>query len=242
MRSERMTKQPSSNRRKGLIIAAAILVVGGGAWGLSAAYKAKKNELPKELSVESLRAKAADPMKLHQELDQAMSRPDLNEVQREKLRDNMHVLREEHEDQRINAYFAAPEAERKVMLDKQLDEMQAHMKEWQQRRAANPGRGATGEANRGPRDANRASRSGGSSGGSGGGGQASVGGAGGPRPGGPGGRGPRNHTQAERKQRSESRDPDQTVRRYAYMQALQGRAKERGIDMPFHGPGGPGGR
>lgn len=53
-------------------------------------------------------------------------------------------------------------------------------------------------------------------------------------------------TQQERKERSESRNPDQTARMMAYFSAMRDRAASRGIQMPdrpggFGGPGGPGG-
>jgi uncharacterized protein YdaU (DUF1376 family) len=48
-------------------------------------------------------------------------------------------------------------------------------------------------------------------------------------------------TQQERKERSESRNPDQMARQMAYFSAVEHRATERGIKMPGPGPGGPGG-
>jgi hypothetical protein len=48
-----------------------------------------------------------------------------------------------------------------------------------------------------------------------------------------------NMTAQERKNRSESRNPDRTARRMAYFSALRARMAERGIEMP-HGPGGRG--
>ncbi len=49
-------------------------------------------------------------------------------------------------------------------------------------------------------------------------------------------------TQQERKEQSESRNPDQMARGMAYFAAMQARAAQRGIQMPNRGPGGgPGG-
>ncbi len=45
----------------------------------------------------------------------------------------------------------------------------------------------------------------------------------------------------ERKQRMESRNPDETVRFFRYFGQMMQRANERGVNM-FGGPGGPGGR
>ncbi len=44
----------------------------------------------------------------------------------------------------------------------------------------------------------------------------------------------------EQKARAESRNPDSAARRRAYFQALRARAAERGIQMPWGGPGGHG--
>ena len=41
----------------------------------------------------------------------------------------------------------------------------------------------------------------------------------------------------ERKERSETRDPDRAARQMAYFAAIRDRATQRGIKMPF-GPGG----
>ena len=44
----------------------------------------------------------------------------------------------------------------------------------------------------------------------------------------------------ERKERSETRDPDRAGRQMAYFAAMRDRATERGIKMPFGAGGGPG--
>ncbi|MCO6436037.1 MAG: hypothetical protein J5J06_03015 [Phycisphaerae bacterium] len=57
-----------------------------------------------------------------------------------------------------------------------------------------------------------------------------------------------NRTQQERKEQSESRNPDEMARGMAYFSAMRARAQERGIQMPGGpgfgrgGGGGPGGR
>ena len=48
-------------------------------------------------------------------------------------------------------------------------------------------------------------------------------------------------SQAERKERSESRNPDQTARNMAYFSAVRARMTERGLQPPGGGRGGPGG-
>ena len=55
--------------------------------------------------------------------------------------------------------------------------------------------------------------------------------------------GGQNASREERKNRSESRNPDDRARRMAYRQAMEGRMKERGITPPqWGGPRGGGGR
>ena len=49
-------------------------------------------------------------------------------------------------------------------------------------------------------------------------------------------------TQQDRKERSESRDPDQMAQRVAYFSAIQSRMKERGMAPPQFGPGMRGNR
>ncbi len=226
--------------RKVLIATAATLVLATGVWGVATFSRGKKTTLPKEI-VQKIKAESNDPGKVMQTVHEAMDRKDLTEEQRHELWQNVHNVMEARMDQRMNDYFAANETQRKAILDRDIDEMQARMKEWQQRRAQRERDGAT----RGP----------GSTGGPGGGqrggspavaggrpGGASASAAPGPNQGGPRGgdhRGPPSRDQ--RMRRTQSRDPDQAARRMAYFTALHARAQERGIQMP--GPmGGPGGR
>ncbi|MBN1488448.1 MAG: hypothetical protein JXA69_00905 [Phycisphaerae bacterium] len=220
--------------RKALLSAAGILVLGGGAWGVVALTSGPKSTLPEDLSVNALKAKAAeDPGKVFERVHDAMRREDLTEEQQHELRENAREVMDAQIEQRLDEYFVASQDQRKMILDRQLDEMQSRMKEWQQRRtererdgapqgerprpsgaapAAEPGSpGTTPQARPGPDD--RSGRFGDR-------------------------RGP--PTQEQRKMRSESRDPDQRARRMAYFTALRKRAEERGIQMPFFG-GGPGG-
>jgi uncharacterized membrane protein len=213
-------KAATGNRKLiAALVAAGVVLVGGGAYGVVSYVKAKKNAVPKEFTVAALKADSQDPRKMFEKIHEAMSRPELNDQQREAIHDNARAVMEAQMDQRISAYFDAPEPQRKAILDKQIDEMQAHMKEWQQRRARE-------EAARGPA-----------------GDRAPGGQPGGPPnagspPGGPrDGRGPGGHasTPQQRKARSESRDPDASARRMAYFAAMRQRAEERGIQMPFGG-------
>ncbi|HRX85188.1 MAG TPA: hypothetical protein P5572_09235 [Phycisphaerae bacterium] len=161
----------------------------------------------------------------------------LSDEERDKLREGMHAMFQEEMDARITAYENASDEEKVALLDKQIDEMVARRAEWEKRRAE--------------REAERAKA--GQGGGQGNGGQPGAGpGAGGPPADGnaargegrgPGRRGPQ--SVQERKQREESRNADNDVRRIRYFRALRERAQKRGVDMgrgPWGGGGGPGGR
>ncbi len=216
--------------RKTLVAAAGILLVACGAWGYMSWAKDKGPAVPKDLTVAALQAKAdQDPGKVFEQVHQAMDRKDLTEEQRHAVWENAHQVMEVQMDKRMDAYFAATTpAQRNAVLDQQINEMQARMKEWQARRAQH-GNDDHGPGDRGPRSAPAARTSGASA-----------------QPGTPaatarpadGQHGPRHEpSRQERKSHTESRDPDKSARRMAYFAAMRQRAEERGIQMPF-GRGG----
>ncbi len=221
--------QRASSNRKTIVVlvAASLLVLGGAAFGVVSLVKARRSAVPAEFTIAALKADAKDPHKMFEKVHEAMSRPELSDQQREAIHDNARAVMEAQMDVRMNAYFAAPQAQRKAIIDRDLDEMQARMKEWQQRRPRDESGRAPGDRPQG--SARRDAQAPGSPP-PGGGPQAD-------RRGGP--RGDHNSTPQERKTRSESRDPDKTARRTAYFTAMRQRAEERGIQMPFRG-GGPG--
>jgi hypothetical protein len=216
-------------KRKILLVPAAILVLGASVWGVAALAKGKKTTLPKEFSVAALKAVSADPGKVFARVHEAMNRTDLTDQQRHELHENVHQVMEAQMNERLDEYFKAPASDRQAILDRQLDEMQAHMREMQQRygQSGRPNRGDDRRQN-GPGDAGPAAT-----------------GTGGPNvAGGPNGAGggpgqgwhDRHHgpsTRQERKLHSESHDPDQRAQMMAYRTALRKRAQERGIQMPF---------
>ncbi|HOW18629.1 MAG TPA: hypothetical protein PLC79_06295, partial [Phycisphaerae bacterium] len=165
---------------------------------------------------------------------EAMSRPGLTEEQRHELWQSARTAMEAQLDKRIDEYFAASDSQKQVILDRQIDEMQSRMKEWQQRRAQWEQQGRPGAArpDGGPRGGGSAASGGGS-----GGGPGAAPAAGGP-PGGPrdGRHGP--PSREERMRHTQARNPDQAARRLAYFTALRKRAEQRGIQMPFGPPGG----
>jgi len=215
---------------RALFATAGILILGCAAWGVVSLTREKGPAVPKDFTVEALKAKSEDPGQLFEQVHQAMNRTDLTEEQRHAIRENVHTVMEVQMDKRLDEYFAAAQPQRQAILDRHLDEMQAHMKEWQQRREQRQR-----AENRVPEEQRADHQTPGGPFPGRAGGQAADGRSGGP-PGRPDARGPRQHTREERKQRSESRDPDKSARRLAYFSALHQRAEQRGIQMPF-GPG-----
>lgn len=222
-------------KKKAMIAGAAVLVLGGGVWGTLALTNGKKSSLPSDLQ-KAIKAGADDPGKLMEQVRAAVDTGKLTEEQRHELFRSVHDAMEKQMDKRLDEYFVAAPANRTAILDRHIDEMQARMKEWEQRRAQGapePRDGTAGGSGDRPRRSEQAGASGGSAGG-----PPSAGGG----PGGGGFRGDRHGppSREQRKERFESRDPDSRARRMAYFSALQARAQQRGIQLsgPMMGPGG----
>jgi len=199
-----------------IIAAALIAVVGGSVWGLSRGNSKPQVAIPKELSVESLKAQAeAEPARMMTTVRETMRRDDLTDEQRRQIAENMRKVWEDTMRKRVDDYYAAnSEEDKKAILDRQIDEFEERRKELEERRKEDAKNGES-------RD--RADR-----------GQPFRGMFG-------------QQTKEERKERSESRDPDRMARQTAYFSAMRERMSERGIKAPFGpgggfgGPGGPGG-
>lgn len=187
-------------------------VLGGSAWAVFRVPKAKVVgvEIPKDLTVESLKAKVEEPEKLRETIRETMQREDLTDEQRRQIAENMRTVWEEEMNKRVDEYFAAPEEEKTAVLDRQLDEFRERMKEWEQRRKEEKKDGEKERAEQGRRFAGMFGQ----------------------------------QSREQRKERSETRDPDRAGRQMAYFMAMRTRAAERGINMPMGGGGfrgGPGG-
>ncbi len=226
--------------RKTLYVAIGILAIAGGGWAVARMAKNKAPSVPKDLTVEALqKVAAADPGKAFEKVHEVMHNSNLTEEQRHQVMENAHAVMEAQMDKRLDEYFTAPENQRVAILDRQIDEMQARMKDWEKRRAEHEKERAARNASGGPSGGGATAAGGGNPGGP-------TAGSGGPGPGGDrrwGG--PRGEpTRQQRKERFESRNPDSMARRMAYFTAMRKRAQERGIQMPGfmgRGPGGPGG-
>jgi len=138
----------------------------------------------------------------------AMRDESLTEEQRREMFEKMREAREAEMDQRVAEYFGATEEERVAILDKHIDEFEARRREWEARRAE---REAEEGDDRGEREESREER-----------------------------REQwrermRSQSQAERKERSESRNPDQQGQRMAYFSAMRSRMESRGIQPPGGG-------
>lgn len=161
------------------------------------------------------KATPPDPNVLLARLEQE----NLPEEERRAAREQMREAMQARMDTRLDEFFSASEADKQAVLDRHLDEIQKELAEFEKRRAEWEKRrqereaAAASDPNRDPNVA-------------------------------PERRWQRPNMAAmspeERKQRSESRDPDRMGRMMSYFAALRARATERGIQMPQWGPPGGG--
>lgn len=194
-------------------ISLVVLIVGGVVWGWTRSSDSRQSTLPKELSVASLKAQIADPAAAGETIRNTFERDDLTEEQRRELRGNMRQVFQAMMDEHVNEYFSATEEEKLAVLDKHIDEMQKHMERWRERREQwEKERKEKGEAE--PTAEEREARW-----------RERAG----------------SQTQGQRKEQSESRNPDDMARRMAYFSAVHQRMSARGIEMPWGRGGGPGG-
>ena len=201
-----MTMPDFRSPQSWIIAAASITVVGGSVWALSRGGNAPTGvAIPRELSVESLKAQAAaEPGRMMDTVRDTMRRDDLTDEQRRQVAENMRKVWEDTMQKRVDEYYAAASDEdRKAILDRQIDEFEQRRKEWEERRKQDEKKTGKDGAERGP----------------------GFRGLFGPQ------------SKEERKERSESRDPDKAARQMAYFAAVRERMSERGIKAPF-GPGG----
>jgi hypothetical protein len=212
-----------------------MLVLISGVWAVSAWTKSNANAepastLPKELSVEALKAEAAKPSDNRERMREVFNREDLTEEQRQELRRNIWEVRRTQMEARMEAYFAAAPEAQPVILDQQIDELVERMNQWRSERPEGERGDRPGRERRRASDQTQNSNQAE--------GADSARGPGSGR-GSWGGNRPR-QTQQQRKQRSEDRNADQMGRRMAYFTAMRARAQERGIEMPGRGGGGRG--
>jgi hypothetical protein len=132
----------------GLTLAAA--VIGVSAWGATQ-WRGNGDQVavPKELTVEGIKANATDPGRAMDAMRATMDRTDLTDEQREQVRRNMREVWEQSMTERVEEYYAASEEDKVAVLDKHIDEMEAWRKAWEERRAEREKDGADGD--RGPR-------------------------------------------------------------------------------------------
>jgi hypothetical protein len=192
---------------------AGLLALGAGYWHFAGAPAAPGGPvIPQEFTVAAL--KATEPEKAMSSFRQVMEREDLSEEQRRQIMENADQVREDRREEAMNEYFNAPASERTRILDKQIDEMERFRKEREAEREAREKEreNMTEEQREKEREKWRNMF-----------------------------RGRENATQAERKTRAESRSADKSGRRMLYRAVMMDRMKERGIQPPRWGPGGPGG-
>lgn len=192
-----------------LTLAAMLLPIGGAvAWYRHDPVASKPSLLPKELSVEAIKAASNEPGKLMATMRDNFRREDLSDEQRRELRRNMREAWRSRTTERVNEYFNASEEDANTVLDRHIDEFASGMKAM---RAAREEREKTRKKDGSASDRQNRRQ----------------------------GRGSR--SQQDRKQSSESRNPDETARAMLYFNNLRARATERGIQLPGRGGGRGGG-
>lgn len=195
-----------------------VLTLGGTVWGLLRWTGNEESDLPAELSLENLKAQVKeDPGKAMATIRGASRREDLTDEQRREVFSNMREVWQTQMTERVDEYFAAADDAKEALLDRHIDEFQKRMTEWSQQRERREQERKEAEktADSDDADEGESTREGmhrrfGS------------------------------RTQQERKEHSESRDPDVSARMMAYFSALRDRASARGISM-WGGRGGSGG-
>ena len=189
------------------LVSGAVVVFSASLWAIVGGGGSSDRDgpsLPENLTVASLAKQAkTDPGVMRRTIRETMESEGLTDEQRRQAGRNMGQVWRGMMDERVDEYLNAPEDQRVAVLDRQIDEFQERMKEWQKeretRRREREARGDQGENDRRERGWGRG----------------------------------RSTTRAQRKQRSESRDPDRMGRRIAHRTAMRERMQQRGIEMPF---------
>ncbi|MEK6677618.1 MAG: hypothetical protein AABZ47_18445 [Planctomycetota bacterium] len=131
-----MTLSNANSPKTWIILVTSVVGVSGGAWGMWSYSHAKvdPDALPKELSVESLKAQSHEPGKMFETMRDLRDREDLTDEQRQKLRDNMREVFQSRMKENVDEYFAATPEQQNDVLDKQLDAFQEQMNRWEEQR------------------------------------------------------------------------------------------------------------
>jgi hypothetical protein len=199
-----------------LLAASVVVTLGAGVSGVLILLVPAPIVMPEELTVEALEQQWDDPARLMRHVHKAIRQNNLTGLQQQQLQANMLYVWEQRTNQRVDEYLAASEAEREAILDRHLDAMQQRRAEADRQRAAFRQEvgmaGSPSEQAGGDRGVWPASPS-------------TSGAAEGDPP-------ARGSTRQERKECSESSDPDWTARWMAYFTALRKRADARGLDFP----------
>lgn len=186
------------------------VLVGASVWGITAHYRNADATpvLPRELTVEGLKEQRAEPGKMRDTMREAMDREDLTDEQKRQIAQNMREVWRSTMRERVDEYFNASEDDRVAVLDRQIDEFQRFREEMERRRADQERAGQAKEGDKARPEREERWRG-----------------------------AMESQSKEERKERSESRNPDEMGRTMAYFGAMRQRMTERGIKPPEGGPG-----
>jgi hypothetical protein len=120
----------------------AVVVLGGAAltvasvWGVTRVARRAEAapSLPKEYTVEALKAKVDDPGAMMGTVREAMRSEELTDEQRRELMGNMREVWRQTMLARVDEYYSAPPEEQVAVLDRHIDRFVEQMKQWEERR------------------------------------------------------------------------------------------------------------
>jgi hypothetical protein len=133
----------TSGRRKWYLTGGGgLLLIAAAALGLNGQFGRTQDPagLPPDL-VQKLQASSADPHAMRETMHETMQRTDLTDAQREEIMHRMREAGRQRFDKRVDEYMAAADDQKQAILDRQIDEMQAEMREHEERDQAEPPRG-----------------------------------------------------------------------------------------------------
>ncbi len=215
-----MSQAKKQSRTLLVLSAVVVLLMAAGVWGLvSLRGRSDAVALPENLTLAGIEAQMDDPEQMMKTMEKTWDRKDLTDEQRRQVFRNMRKAWETRAENSIDEWFKAPPEQKKAVLDKHIDQFQKARKVWEK----------NGERWRKRWEEERKRRE-------------AAGEQVDEDEGGPPRWGARMSTQQGRKSMAESGDPDRRARWSMYMGAFMARMRERGIQMPWGGRGGAGGR
>ena len=210
-----MTAKPQTTKLI-LLSVACVFAAGAGVWGYTKSRSAGDSNSGVQIPKEyTVEAlKKVDPEQGFEKFREIRDRNDLTEEQREKIMENGREVMEQKMQENADEWYKASKEERQAIIDRQIAEMQKRFERMRAEREEREAKMTEEEKEKERQKWQERMKRGDTM------------------------------TQAERKNRTESRSPDASARMMAYRQAMREQMQQKGIQPPWgRGPGGgPGGR